>query len=433
MNVLICDNDAPTRFVLKRILTQNLGWTSSECADGVEALELLSSKRFDLLLLDLEMPQCDGFEVLEVIRESAKLRELPVVIVSQERRREVIVRLTELSIAGYLLKPLRAEHVAARLAGLGLKATAHYGVRGEVSELCLSADHPALLIDGNLDFRHFFISETERYGPIRAADSAAAGLAQFRAAPVDLVFIGTKLGIMGAEMLVRKLRDAAGERRVRIVSVIEGANGVSHTFTRRAEDRVHAAWDDQMSRTFVPSVFAQEIQRFARRIGPVAAFTKTLPEFRLASASAVEQVFGMMLGSEVETVYEPIEMIVALQSTIVMELADAFRVSVIVQLSEAAVDEINEVLIGPDASNGDRAATASELVNLIAGRLHAHAGDKSVRSTCSLPETMTDGVQPLPELPPDEGHIMRFRTSVAKAPFAVTLKIETMHPAALAS
>ncbi|MFN7980630.1 MAG: response regulator [Vicinamibacterales bacterium] len=434
MNVLICDNDAPTRFVLKRILTQNLGWTAVETGDGVEALDILSSKRFDLLLLDLEMPQCDGFEVLEVLRASPKLQDLPVVIVSQERRREIIVRLTEYNVAGYLLKPLRAEHVAARLSGLNLKATAHYGVRGEIAELCLTPDNPAMLIDGNLDFRHFFITEAERYGPVRGAESAAAGLAQFRQSPVELVFVGTKLGVMGAEMLVRKLRDASGDRRVRIISVVEGANGQVHTFTRRAEDRVQAGWDDQMTRTFVPSVFATEIQRFVRRTGAVAAFTKLLPEFRLASASAVEQVFGMMLGAEVETLYEPVDITVALQSTITMDLADQFKVSVIVQLSEAAVDEVNMVLIGEDASAGDRAATASELVNLTAGRLHAHAGDKEVKSVCSLPETITFGTfQPLPELPPEQGHIMRFRTSGGKAPFAVTLKIEALQPVALAS
>jgi two-component system chemotaxis response regulator CheY len=427
MNVLICDNDAPTRFVLKRILTQNLGWNGVEATDGIDALAKLSGSGFDLLLLDLDMPSFSGFEVLEVLRASSKHRDLPVVIVSQERRREIILKLKEHNVAGYLLKPLRAEQVAVKLNSLGLKATAHYGTRGEVSSLYVSPDEPALLIDGNLDYRHFFTSEAERYGPIRTADSAAAGLAAFRESPVNVVFVGTKLGVMGAEMLVKKLRDTAGERRVRIVGVIEGANGHQPTFARRAEDRVNAGWDDKMTRTFVPGVFASEFQRFVLRTGPVAMFTKVLPEFRLASASAVEQVFGMMLGSEVTPVQGPFEMTVALQSTIKMDLAGQFRVAVIVQLSEPAVDAINSVLIGPDASAADRAATASELVNLVAGRLHAHAGDREVSSVCSLPDTVTHGVfQPLPELSADEGHVMKFRTADSNAPFAVTLHIEQL-------
>lgn len=55
MNVLICDDDASTRFMLKRILAQNLGWNVSESGDGVDALAQLSRRRFDLLLLDLEI------------------------------------------------------------------------------------------------------------------------------------------------------------------------------------------------------------------------------------------------------------------------------------------------------------------------------------------------------------------------------------------
>ena len=99
MNVLICDDDASTRFVLRRILAQNLGWSVAESSDGVDALQQLSRKRFDLLLLDLEMPSFSGFEVLEVLRESESLKDLPVVVVSQERRREIIMRLQKRTAA----------------------------------------------------------------------------------------------------------------------------------------------------------------------------------------------------------------------------------------------------------------------------------------------------------------------------------------------
>lgn len=50
MNVLVCDDDASTRFVLRRILAQHLGWSVSESGDGVDALSQLSKRHFDLLL-----------------------------------------------------------------------------------------------------------------------------------------------------------------------------------------------------------------------------------------------------------------------------------------------------------------------------------------------------------------------------------------------
>ena len=174
MNVLICDDDASTRFVLRRILAQNLGWNVAESGDGVDALSRLSRGRFDLLLLDLEMPSLSGFEVLEVLHGSESLREMPVVIVSQERRLEIIMRLRAQHVAGYLLKPIRAEQVAEHLANLHLKPMAHRGNRGDISNLHVSPDSPSILVDGNLDYRHFFSAEAERFGPVRLAASAAS-------------------------------------------------------------------------------------------------------------------------------------------------------------------------------------------------------------------------------------------------------------------
>lgn len=422
MNVLVCDDDASTRFVLRRILAQNLGWSVSESGDGVDALSQLSKRHFDLLLLDLEMPAFSGFEVLEVLRESESLKDLPVVIVSQERRREVIMRLREQHVAGYLLKPIRAEQVADRLANLKLRPSSRSNHIGEVASLHISTESPAILADGNLDYRHFFASEAERFGPIRLAESAASALAQYRKSPVDMVFVGTKLGVMGAEMLLRKLREAAADRPVRIVAIVD---------SQKAKDEaLKLGFDDTMGRSFVPSAFSADIRRFVKPSGPVAVIGQLLPEFYNAALSGVDQVFGMMLGSEVESIHDAgPEIAVALQSTIVMELEERFEVAVTVYVSEAIVDEVNNILIGPDASDADRIATTSELVNLVAGRLHAHAGENSVKSVCSLPNTVTHAVfQPLAPVGEDQGYLLRFQTKDSKAPFAVSLVMTALEP-----
>lgn len=419
MNVLICDDDASTRFVLKRILAQNLGWNVAESGDGVDALSQLSRRRFDLLLLDLEMPAFSGFEVLEVLRESESLREMPVVIVSQERRREIIMRLREQHVAGYLLKPIRAEQVADRLANLRLKPMMHNGHRGEISSLHVSPDSPSILVDGNLDYRHFFAAEAERFGPVRVAESAASAVAQFRKSPVDVVFIGSKLGVMGPEMMVRKLREAASDRPVRIVCIVTDA--------KAKEEAGRLGCDDTMVRTFVPSVFATEFRRFVKPSGPVAVLQQMLPEFKNAALSSIDQVFGMMLGAETEHVQDTAEMSIALQSTINLELDERLEVAVTVHVTEAIVDEVNGILIGPDSTDADRIATTAELVNLVAGRLHAHAGENGCKSMCTLPETVTHGTfQPLAEVSEDCGFLLRFRTRESKAPFAISLIVKVL-------
>lgn len=419
MNVLICDDDASTRFVLRRILAQNLGWSVAESSDGVDALQQLSRKRFDLLLLDLEMPSFSGFEVLEVLRESDSLKDLPVVVVSQERRREIIMRLREQHIAGYLLKPIRAEQVADRLASLKLKARGHSGNRGDISSLHVAPENPGILAEGNLDYRHFFCVEAERHGPIRVADSAASALAQYRKAPVDVVFIGSKLGVMNADMLIRKLREASTDRPVRIVGIVDNE--------KAKLEQAKLGFDDFMLRSFVPNVFTAEFRQFTRPSGPVAALGQLLPEFQNAATSSVHQVFGMMLGSEVEASTDGGELSVALQSTITMELEERLQVAVTVHLSEALVDEVNNILIGPEAGEADRIATVGELVNLVAGRLHAHSGENSVKSVCSLPDTSVNNpFEPLSEMPDNKGFVFRFHTKDSKAAFAISLAVTSL-------
>ena len=77
MNVLVCDDDRSTRFVVGRILTQQFGLVVTECADGLEAMQALARGRFHLMLLDIELPTMSGIEVLELMRESSATKDLP--------------------------------------------------------------------------------------------------------------------------------------------------------------------------------------------------------------------------------------------------------------------------------------------------------------------------------------------------------------------
>ena len=115
MRLLVCDDDRSTRFVIKRLLAKSPDWTVVDCGDGRDALRLLDEERFDAVLLDIEMPRVDGVEVLEGIRNSAATRDLPVVMLSRERREQIVRRLIALGISGYILKPVRLDRLAAAL------------------------------------------------------------------------------------------------------------------------------------------------------------------------------------------------------------------------------------------------------------------------------------------------------------------------------
>jgi signal transduction histidine kinase/DNA-binding response OmpR family regulator/HAMP domain-containing protein len=91
--VLVVDDDPRSRDMLRRTL-QKEGWTVAEAVNGREALGQLERSRPALVLLDLTMPEMDGFEVLERMRREDAWREIPVIIVSaKDLTREEVDRL----------------------------------------------------------------------------------------------------------------------------------------------------------------------------------------------------------------------------------------------------------------------------------------------------------------------------------------------------
>jgi signal transduction histidine kinase/DNA-binding response OmpR family regulator len=81
VEVLVVDDDWKTRDMLRRTLAKE-GWTVAEAADGRAAIEALERSRPGLVLLDLMMPEMDGFEVLERMRAEATWRDIPVIVVT---------------------------------------------------------------------------------------------------------------------------------------------------------------------------------------------------------------------------------------------------------------------------------------------------------------------------------------------------------------
>lgn len=115
LRILICDDDAGTRLLLKRTLVREFGADVTEAADGLQALELLEERAFDLLVLDLMMPGVEGAAVLKILREQMPLATLPVVILSGQRESETVQAVIQLGVDGFLLKPLHLEATSTRL------------------------------------------------------------------------------------------------------------------------------------------------------------------------------------------------------------------------------------------------------------------------------------------------------------------------------
>ena len=79
--VLVVEDDADMRKVLRRRLEKE-GWAVSEAGNGRDALERVAESRPELILLDLMMPEMDGFQFLEEVRKQEEWRSIPVVVVT---------------------------------------------------------------------------------------------------------------------------------------------------------------------------------------------------------------------------------------------------------------------------------------------------------------------------------------------------------------
>lgn len=379
MNVLVCDDDAAARFVASRWLTKTLGCVVTSCDDGVEALKLLAESSFDLAIIDLELPRLGGIEVVEAIRASAQTRDLPVVVLSQERREVVVRNLLALGVSAYLLKPLRERAVVGRIAPL-LASRRPLRAADTQSDARLTPDSPALLVDGDANFCHTFSSVAAPFGPLMSAESAADALALFRKTPTAIVFVGQALGIVGVEALARKLRESSPEG-VRLVGI-----GVTDSHAHRR------LFDDVMPRVFVTDVLTEALRPFVFLPGPLSRFEQLAPRFSECLKSAVVQVFGMMGGLEVGVAAEPVASpaVDGVVSTIVVDVNGQYALDLSLALPDAVIRDLSTRMLGVDGSEVDEEAltsTASELANMIGGRLDAWLKGRALASKCALPET----------------------------------------------
>jgi class 3 adenylate cyclase len=112
--ILIADDNRVNRLLLARGLEQS-GHTVAFAEHGGQALELLRNRRFDLMLLDVLMPELDGYGVLEEVQADPHLRDIPVIVTSSLDDLDSVVRCVEMGAEDYLTKPVNAVLLNARI------------------------------------------------------------------------------------------------------------------------------------------------------------------------------------------------------------------------------------------------------------------------------------------------------------------------------
>jgi two-component system, NtrC family, sensor kinase len=132
--ILVVEDDAANRDLLRRRLERD-GHRVREAPNGMRALQQLEAGVFDLMLLDVIMPEMDGYEVLARLKRNPSLRDLPVIMISALDEARSVVRCIEMGADDYLSKPFDPVILRARIGASLERKRLRDRERGKTAEL----------------------------------------------------------------------------------------------------------------------------------------------------------------------------------------------------------------------------------------------------------------------------------------------------------
>lgn len=112
--ILLVDDSRESRELLGELLGA-LGYSISTADGGAAALNLVTRQPFDLIILDIMMPEMDGYEVLSRLKQDPETRHMPVLVVSGYTEMDSVVRCVQMGAEDYLTKPFNAVLLQARI------------------------------------------------------------------------------------------------------------------------------------------------------------------------------------------------------------------------------------------------------------------------------------------------------------------------------
>jgi two-component system chemotaxis response regulator CheY len=115
---MVVDDSATMRSLVSSYIAEMGDYETVEAASGFEALKLLPSKRIDLIVTDINMPDINGLELINFVKSSAIYSHIPMIIITTERGEADRERGLTLGAREYLVKPFLAEELKAAVNGV---------------------------------------------------------------------------------------------------------------------------------------------------------------------------------------------------------------------------------------------------------------------------------------------------------------------------
>ncbi|GAB4173811.1 MAG: response regulator [Coleofasciculaceae cyanobacterium] len=104
--ILVVDDEELLRELVQACLEDLAGWETTTAASGEECLQLVQTKQFDAILLDVSMPRMDGYEVYERLQSNPMTRSIPVILLTAKVLPSERERFSRMDVAGVIAKPI---------------------------------------------------------------------------------------------------------------------------------------------------------------------------------------------------------------------------------------------------------------------------------------------------------------------------------------
>jgi chemosensory pili system protein ChpA (sensor histidine kinase/response regulator) len=112
--VLVVDDSVTVRKVTSRFLERQ-GFNVAVAKDGIDAIEILQDTTPDMILLDIEMPRMDGFEVATQVRHNKRLQHIPIIMITSRTGEKHRERALEIGVNDYMGKPFQEQELLSKI------------------------------------------------------------------------------------------------------------------------------------------------------------------------------------------------------------------------------------------------------------------------------------------------------------------------------
>lgn len=215
LRTLVVDDHATNRLILRETLTA-WGAQITDAADGAAALATLqqaseSARPFELAFLDCRMPDMDGFQVVERIRETGLAEGLTIVMLTSDHWADDIARTYDLRLGGYLIKPIRRSDLLQTISivlarGKGIQPTGFpepsrspYASSMNKLRILLVEDSP----DNQVLIRSYLKPTSHR---LDIADNGAIAFEKFKTGHYDLILMDMQMPVMNGYDTTKAIR-----------------------------------------------------------------------------------------------------------------------------------------------------------------------------------------------------------------------------------